>query len=197
MPYLPKHQTQLGRGTPVPGAMRGSLDCGVRAVQMGVDKVTHGEKVPTVPDIRKRMGESGPRPTSILDAQRAVESYVRIKGRKPLRYLVRWTIEGVRDAVRRGRMVQVAIDYGVFNRLMARTGDPGFTGGHSIDILGQRQRRGRLWWLLWDALDDQRRPGIPKGPRWVPAVHIISAAEAFAGGPGRAQAGVFSGGQER
>lgn len=197
MTYLPKHQHQLGRGTPVPGATQGSRDCGVRAVQMGVDERTRGEKVPTVPAIRQRMGEQGPQTTSILDAQKAVESYRRIKGRKPLRYLVRWTVEGVKEAIGRGRMVQLAIDYGMFDRLMLRTGDPAFDGGHSVDVLGVRERHGETWWLLWDPLDDARRAGIPQGPRWVPARKLIAALEAFAGGAGRAQAGIFQGGQER
>jgi hypothetical protein len=196
--YRPKHQVQLNAGTPVPGATQGSLDCGVRAASVGVDVVTHGQKVPTITEMRRRMHTPGPQPTSILDAQRGVESFTNLRGRKPLDYLVRWTTDGLELAIANGRAAQVAIDYLTFNRLMAKTGDPNFAGGHSIVIYGQRQRGGRKWWLLWDSLDDARRPGIAgPGPRWVPASKVIAAAEAFAGGSGRVQSGVFSGGQKR
>lgn len=195
--YLPAHQAQLGAGTPVPGRTQGSRDCGPRIWQMGIDKLTEGQKVPGITEVRRRAGTPGPQTTSTADAQRCVESYERIRGRRPLRYFVRSHIEDVEVAIRRGRMVQLAIDYGTFKRLMRRTGDPAFTGGHSVDMLGERERRGRTWWLLWDPLDDQRRAGIPQGPRWVPARHVMAAVEAFGGGPGRCQAGLFAGGRPR
>lgn len=196
--YLPKHQEQLGAGTPVPGATQGSMDCGPRAASVGVDDLTEGQKVPGMTEMRKRMGTPGAQTTNILDAQRGVESFKRIKGRKPLKFLVRWTTDGLKDAVSNGHTVQVAIDYGVFNRLMQRTGDPNFNGGHSIYIAGQRRRGGLLWWLLYDSLDDGRRPEIPEArARWVPASKVIKSAEAFAGGQGRVQCGMFAGGQKR
>jgi hypothetical protein len=167
---------------------------------MGVDARTHGELMPTVTQMRKRMNEVGPQPTSILDAQRAVESYRRVKGRERLRYLVRWTTQGVKEAIARGRMLQVAIDYATFNRLMAagKTGDPHFTGGHSVAVYGRRVKDGRAQVLLFDPLDDQRRPEIAgPAPRWIPERVLIESMERFAGGDGRAQAGIFLGGQPR
>lgn len=197
MVYLPKHQAQLGSGVPVPGGTQGSRDCGPRSTSVGVDNQTHGQRVPGVREVRNRAGTPGPQPTNIIDAKRAVDSYRRIKGRRPLAMLLRGTTVGLEEALKRGRMLQVAIDYGTFNRLMRRTGDPDFAGGHSVSVIGLRFRKGKRWTLLYDSLDDRRRYGIPQGARWVPLNVIIASAEAFAGGAGRVQSGLFSGGQER
>ena len=197
MTYLPAHQAQLGAGTPVPKRTRGSRDCGPRSASVGVDKLTEGEKVPRMPEMRQRMGTPGPQTTNVLDIKRGVESYKRPKGREPLRFLLRNSTAGLMKAARRGRGVQWCIDYGVWNRIMGRTGDPNFTGGHAVDTMGFRVRNGEDWLLLYDSLDDKRRSEIPQGPRWVRARKVIAAAEAFAGGNGRAQGGVFAGGQKR
>jgi hypothetical protein len=187
-------------------AIRTTAEAGLRQVadefevstSVGVANQTEGQKVPGVREVRKRAGTPGPQATSILDAKRAVDSYRRLKGRRPLQMLLRSTTVGLEEALKRGRMLQVAIDYGTFNRLMRRTGDGDFTGGHSVSVIGLRFRKGKRWTLLYDSLDDARRsPSIPQGPRWVPLNVIISSAEAFAGGAGRCQAGLFSGGQER
>lgn len=193
--YLPKHQIQLGRGTPVPpsaenpnGGTRGSLDCGVRVVQMGIDKSTNGQLVPSVPEIRERMGREGAQPTNTTNADTAVESYGAQMARIDRRGLDYDKFRGeaferhIIDACKRGDFVQMAIDYGVFNRRMRRrglrTGDPDFDGGHSQGIIGFR--RGRVAeTILFDPLDDARRPGIPDGPRWVPLSPILEAWEAF------------------
>jgi len=196
MTYLPAHQAQLGAGIPVPGRTRGSRDCGPRTVSMGIDKLTEGQVVPTMVQMRKRMGTPGPVRTNVYDARDGVESYTRVKGRSPLRYVIRDRIEDVQAAVKRGRFVQLCIDYGEWNRLMPRTGDPNFTGGHSVGVCGQRTRNGKVKWLLFDPLDDARRPEISgPGPRWVPRDKLIAAAEAFAQAPGRCYAGVFFGGR--
>ena len=197
MTYLPQHQAQLDAGIPVPGRTRGSVDCGPRAASVGVDKLTAGEKVPKMPEMRRRMRTPGPQTTNVLDIKRGVESFKRLRGRRPLRYLIRTRLADIDAALARGKGVHLAIDYGVFNDIMARTGDPNFRGGHSIDIMGRRVRRGDVWWLLYDSVDDGRRAGIPQGPRWVKARKVSKAAEAFAGGPGRCQGGVFAGGQKR
>lgn len=187
MTCIPDHQTQLGRGSRVPGRTMGSRDCGPRTVQMGIDAVTCGVFVPPITSIRKRMDKPGGVPTSIDDAKRAVESY------KGLRYFRKDTVEGVQAVVKAGKFVQLAIDYGVFNDLMRATGDPAYRGGHSVGVMGERKRGGTVQWLLFDPLDDDRRDGIPWGPRWVPRRKLIKALESFAGGEGRAQAGAFGG----
>ena len=197
MAYTPRHQTQLGRGTPVPGATRGSRDCGPRTIQMGVDFLTKGEKVPDIDTIRRRIGKRGPKTTNVYDAERGIDGWAILKSRKPLRYYIKTFMKDVKTAVKGGKYVQCCIDYGVFNRLMNRTGDPNFTEGHSVGVLGQRTKAGVVQWLLWDPLDDERRAGIPDGPRWVKREAVVKSMEAFAGGRGRAYAGVFGGGAKR
>lgn len=183
--YHPKHQPQLGRGVPVPGGSRGSRDCGPRTIQMGLDALTRGELVPTIVEIRRRMGKPGPVPTSTTDAERCVESFpMATLDRRRLiydRFHGEMFLPMLTDAVRAGEPIQVAIDYGIFNREMGRkTGDPNFTGGHSVLVHGWRRRNGQKWYLF-DPLDDARRDGIPDGPRWVPKSAIIAAWRAFGG----------------
>ena len=180
--YHPRPYRQLGRGVPVPGKSRGSMDCGPATVRMGIRQLTRGELDPSIEDIRARMGKPGPVPTSTADALRAVNSYNAPEmgplDRRPLNYqrLTGAMFEPLlRDAVKGGAFVQVAIDYGTFNRLMGRTGDPNFRGGHSVGIHGWDRRGGRTVWQLFDPLDDGRRTGIPSGPRWVRPGPIIAA----------------------
>lgn len=194
----PKHQPQLNRGVPVPGRTRGSRDCGPRSVQMMIDYLSRGQLVPTIEDIRKRMGKSGATTTSTADADRCVDSYdteMRQFKRASLRYE---RVQGddylprISDAIARGEPVQFAIHYGEFNRVMnGRTGDPNFTGGHSILVLGWRKPKGKAeQWLLFDPLDDHRRKEIPTGPRWVPKSAVIAAWKKFG-----AYAGIGRGGE--
>lgn len=176
MTYLPKLQAQLGRGTPVPGATRGSRDCGPRSVSMAVDAATQGSVKLSVAQARSRMGVPGPQLSNVDDAKRGVES---VSG---LSYYRLVTVARLRQAVVSGRPVHLCIDYGTFNRLAGHSGDPRFTGGHSVMVLGQRKHDGAVWWRLFDPLDDGRRAGIPKGPRWVKRRHLLQAALDFGGG---------------
>lgn len=196
MGYAPRFQHQLGRGVLVPGRTRGSRDCGPRTWQMGVDFQTKGEKVPRITTLRRRAGKSGPKPTSIYDAKKAIDG-MNVRNRKPLRYYIKSRIADVKTAVKAGKYVHVCIDYGKWNDLMRRTGDPLFRDGHSMGVLGQRTWKGEVQWLLWEPLEDHRRANIPQGPRWVPREHVVKAMEAFGGGAGRCYAGVFGGGGKR
>lgn len=198
--WHPKFRSQLGKGTPVPGGTRGSLDCGVRAVQHGIAGLTHGQLIVPVPEIRDRMNREGAEPTNTTDAERCVDSfdaemarydrrplqYVRLRGELFLQHLI--------DASKSGEGVQWAIDYGTFNRLMhrlgLRTGDPGYDDGHSIYTQGWRRAKGRIFLFGYDSLDDHRRSEIPQGPRWIPASPIIGAWEAFGH-----FSGIFRGGE--
>jgi hypothetical protein len=195
--YTPKFQPQLGRGVPVPGRTRGSRDCGPRSWQMGIDFLTKGRKRPGVWDLRRRGNVTGPVPTSVWDAKLAVESFDSIRGLTPLRYYIRRDIESVRRAVHNGKYVHVCVDYETMNKLMTRTGDPNFKGGHSIGVLGERKLGGTVQWRIFDPLDDARRAEIPQGPRWVKRWKVIRAMEDFALGEGRCYAGVFGGGRKR
>ena len=195
----PKHQAQLGRGTLVPGsATRGTRDCGPRSWQMGIDAQTRGVRRPGVGKLRRHAGAIGPRATTFLHARRAIDGMA-VPDRTRLRYYIRRRLADVRQAVRAGRPVHLGIDYGRFGDLMGGTvGDPAFRGGHSVLVCGQRQRRGRVEWRLFDPLDDGRTPRTPKGPRWVPRAALTRAAVVLANGdPDRIWAGVFGGGGPR
>ena len=189
MRFLPKHQPQLGQGSPTE-----RRDCGPRTVSMGIDAITHGQVRPGIPAIRERMGTPGNQTTNVLDAQRGVESYDHIPGRRPLRYRVLRDAASVKDAVRAGRPVHLCLDYGDFNA-SGKTGDLLFRGGHSVLVVGQRIKDGEVQARLYDPLDDARRPSIPQGPRFVSLERLIHSAKSF--GSGGVFAGVFTGGQRR
>jgi hypothetical protein len=161
---------------------------------MGVDSLSHGELVPSIKVIRRRMGKVGPRRTSVTDFARAVPTF-RVEGHNPLQYRIVQTVDEVEAAVRTGRFVHICISYGTFNVEAGKTGDPNFNGGHSVGVKGERSRDGVVWYRLFDPLDDHRRPELsPKGPRWVKRSALVRSMEAFAGSPGSAWAGVFMGG---
>ena len=187
--YHPRHSGQLGHGIPVPGRSRGSRDCGPKVIQFGIDQLTRGQLRPTIVEIRERMGKEGPVTTNTTDAERCVESYDNEMSRidrRPLKY-DRYRGGAFRrhlvDALKAGDFVQIAIDYGTFNRRLGfRTGDPNFVGspgrpaGHSVGGHGWRDRDTREpEMFLFDPLDDGRRAGIPDGPRWVPLSAVLAA----------------------
>ena len=198
MPYLPKHRRQLGEGVRVPGRARGSMDCGPCSWEVLADKQSAGRVKPGRVQLRKRANVSGPQPTNIDDAWRALNGYP-VPGRTKLRYYRKRRVAQVRRAVRLGRPVQLAIAYFDWNKTQRRaTGDPNFLGGHSVAIVAERRRGPGVEWLLYDSLDDRRRPGIPAGARWVLRRHVISAAVALAGGNRNGiWAGVMGGGKPR
>lgn len=175
--------TQLGKGTPVPGRTRGSRDCGVRVTQMGVYAASCGYLRPDIPDLRRRMGRPGPQQTNTTNAQQCAQSY-------GLRYWRKSNVESVKKAVSKGAFVQLAIDYGVLNDRLGRTGDPNFRGGHSVGVMGEKKVGSNVMWRLFDPLDDGRRAGIPKGPRWVKRSDLVAALKAFGTG-GFIYAGVW------
>lgn len=199
MTYRPRHQPQLNRGVPVPGRTKGSRDCGPRAIQMAMDKQTRGRLKPGPVELRQRMGKEGPTTTTIWDAKKGVESYKGGTNYKPMRYYIKRKVTEVKQAVRSGKPVQLAIHYGVLNDRLRKTGDPYFRGGHSVMVCEQKTRKdGTVLWLLFDSLDDARRSTIPQGPRWVKREDVIAALKALAGGNANAIfAGVIGGGQKK
>lgn len=154
---------------------------------MGIDQLTRGQLVPSITDIRKRMGKAGNKTTNTADAEKCVESYdteMAKYDRKPLRYERRTGkayLPLLDDAIKGGAYVHLAIDYGVLNdKLDGKTGDPKFTEGHSVGVFGwKRDEKGIIYWRLFDSLDDKRRAGIPKGPRWVRKSALQAALTSF------------------
>lgn len=195
--YRPKHQAQLGAGIPVPGMTQGARDCGPRATSMGIDFQTRGQLVPGIRDIREEGGVVGPVPVSIRDMQRAVASYRTIRGRRPLQLFVKDYIGDVKAAMNAGKYVLLCIDYGRFNDLVGKSGDSAYRRGHMVGVVGERWHDGHVEWLLFDALDDHRRPEVPRGPRWVKRMVLVESMEAYARREGRCWAGVMGGGQPR
>ena len=174
------------------------MDCGPRTTEVGIDFQTKGQLVPDIVEIRDRMNKEGFKTTNVDDVKRCVESYDHIPGRKPLTYDIKRTVVAVKIAVHSGRYVHLCLDYGKFNQVMAKTGDPNFSEGHSVGVCGEKTSpKGEVLWLLYDSLDDSRRDEIPQGPRWAARAKLIVAVEAFAGGQGKAVAGAFGGGQKR
>lgn len=194
MPYVARHQPQLGRGIPVPGRTQGSVDCGPRSWQVAADQRSTGRVRPGVRRLRRRAGAIGPVPTSIDDAKRALDRFP-VPGRQALRYYRKRTVAAIRKAARRGAVVHLAIHYGRWNQIRGRkTGDPNFGGAHSIAILDQRTLGHGIEWLVEDPLEDGRRKGIPRGPTWYRRSEVIGAAVALAGGDrSRIYAGVVVG----
>jgi hypothetical protein len=181
--FWPRLRTQLGKGTPVPRRTRGSLDCNIRSFQHGFGYLTGDRAVPLVSVIRAWMDHSGPKPTNLWDSQRAAkeaDNWLANRGRKRIRIYLKFTKNAVTKAVRNKRIVTLAIDYGEWNRRMGRTGDPNFTGGHAITVLGEVRWTAGLVWKVYDSLEDNRRPEIPQGPKWRPRWKILKAAEVWA-----------------
>jgi hypothetical protein len=62
--------------------------------------------------------------------------------------------------------------------------------------MAERDRGAGVEWLLADPLDDGRRAGIARGPRWVLRRQLVAAAVALAGGKRDGiWAGVIGGGR--
>ena len=178
MTYLPKMQTQLGRGTPVPGATKGSVDCGPRAWQHVLDHASRGKKTPNIEPLREKAGKAGPQQTNVWDAERAINAYQGVEYRRQT------DIAKIKDAVKNGKAVHLCISYRVFNQQQAKhggkTGDPNFNGGHSVAVVDQKTTSdGVVKWMLYDSLDDARRKDIPLGPRWVRRSSLVEATKAF------------------
>jgi hypothetical protein len=161
---------------------------------MGIDALTEGDLIPGIPAIRSAMEKPGPQTTNVTDFARAVPDF-EVKGREPLRYTILRTVTEVEASVRGNHFTHLCIDYGVLNREADKTGDPFFTGGHSVGVMGQRIKNGVGWWRVFDPLMDARREGISQGPVLIRKAHLVKAMEAFAGSQGRAWAGRFSGGR--
>lgn len=202
--FIPRLRTQLGKGTPVPGRTRGSKDCGVRTFQHGMGYVSKDRAVATVPVIREWMEREGPQGTNVWDMYTAAgktKAFMAERGRKPLRFYKVFKRRGIINAVQRGKFCQVSIDYGAWNSLVGRTGDPNYRGGHSIGVCGEKRwKDGTLVWLVFDSLEDNRRREIPRGPNWRPRWKVLNAAKVWADktAPGaEVVAGVFGGGKER
>lgn len=182
------------------GHVSAAVNCGPKTVQMGINSRTDNIRNPSIDVIRRRMGRPNGQATNVWNSEACVDGWT-FAGRKPLRYRRIHNIATVKDVQKAnadkdpGQFLQVAIDYGKWNELCSRTGSSTFSGGHSVGILGQKTwNDGTVVWLMFDPLEDKRRTGIPKGPKWRPRWKVIKAMESFYGRTGKCYAGQFYGG---
>ena len=96
------------------------------------------------------------------------------------------TFAAVEQGLRQRIPTGILISYGPIADA-GMSGSPGFRGNHSLDLFGIRELpNGSNQYLDADPLYDGRRPGIPKGPKWISASTIRHAGEMlemYPGGP--------------
>lgn len=172
----PRHQTQLD------GTATQATDCGVRSTSMAIDWSTRGRVVPGVRVVRRRMGfrPTVNRTTNPVDWARAITSYdtpAELGGvyeSLSCRAIIAGDWATVAAHLDAGKLVIVAVHYGIYRRLMpARSGSRTFSGYHAIPFLGSGLRP-----VSYDPLLDGRYRGCPKGPVPVPIGKLREAAEA-------------------
>lgn len=167
--YWPKHQPQLGRGSSTE-----AVDCGVRAIQTGIDDVTLGKFVPGVKRIRTVMNDWDE--TNYGDWDRAIDRLVadfEVRADKTNDW------QEVVQHLKRGGGVVLAVDYGRLRKLAPRkAGSMTFSGGHALflkGIKGEGPRKTRSY----DSLNDGRYRGCPNGPVWLPLWKLREASQAL------------------
>lgn len=166
--YWPTHRPQLT------GGPTASVDCGVRATQMGIDAVSGGKVIRSVPAIRKVMGDQGQTNYAQWDA------YIDQLGGKTLGFGAVKTnaIEVVKGNLAGGGFSIVAVDYGKYRRSMqSKAGSLTFDGFHAILFGGWRKRDGVRQVRSFDSLLDGRYQGCPQGPVWVPFAKVMKSME--------------------
>lgn len=175
MAYVPRNRRQLGRGA------TSSVDCGPRMVQVAMH---YGRKsdagVPTIANVRLRMNHPGAQPTNVWDQHAALTGYDRTQA------WLNFRPEGVKRALRNGRLVLLSVSYRRLRNELARVGSRTFMGGHSTALYGLwRNDEGHLVTRFYDPLDDGRMSGVPDAPRGrvVRYDRVMDAAKAF-GTPG-------------
>lgn len=173
-PYRPDNDYQLGRGKTT-----GPVDCGPRSTRVAMRWASKSKAVPTLDRVRILMDSPGYQTTNVRDVKACLDEYA------PARAWLNWSRAGVVRALKQGRGVSLSIDYGTANDLLGKTGQPGGQFGHQVFIVGRFKNSAGKWaTVLYDSLDDGRRPGVahaPKG-RIVNLDRILRCAQSFAGG---------------
>jgi len=167
--YWPRHRPQLT------GISTESVDCGVRATQMGLDAITEGKVVPSVPRIRE-LGGMGDGPTNYHEWDEVVDEL----GGRQLGFSGQRTNSWSEwnDHVVNGGWAIAAVHYGRMRKLLpGKTGSLSFTGYHAILFGGLRRLAGGNQVRSFDSLLDGRYRGCPDGPVWVPKWKVREAAE--------------------
>jgi hypothetical protein len=176
--WYPKLRTQLKSNVPT-----ASVDCGVRATQMGIEWLSKGDQIPSVSKIRD-VGGMGSGPTNYYEWDTVIDE---LGGRKLGYQGVKtnsW--DEVKDHLMNDGAAIVAVDYGEYRRLMqAKSGSLTFSGYHAILFVNSRRRDNTNQTRSFDSLLDGRYKGCPSSPVWVPHYKVRKSAEAV----GRKEAG--------
>lgn len=162
---------QLGRGSDYPG------NCGPASVAEALRWATDHDVAPLPDEVRRAMRDlvGG---TTMDEHPRGFDAFIHeaeTKGWTLLPMIYRGTapFADVVRALRAGRAVTIAIDYG---RLPQRFRCADFDGLHSI-FVSQIRTMGKVREVkVWDPLADGRRAGIPRGPQWYPLPVLADAA---------------------
>lgn len=166
--YFPQHRPQLtGRPTQ-------SVDCGVRATQMGLDAITKGEVIRSVPTIRD-IGNMGDGPTNYYEWDEVFDEL----GGRTMGFSGEKTNDWnkTKSHIRNEGWAILAVHYGTYRKSMqAKSGSLSFNGYHAILFGADRKRSGRRETRSFDSLLDGRYRGCPDGPVWVPQWKVRNAA---------------------
>lgn len=153
--YQPKHQPQLGRGSPTE-----STDCGPRATQTSLDDASKGEVHPG--PARQREFLKDWNETNILQLDGVIDHFGARAG-----VYSEYTNSQTKLAnhLKKGLGAVVAVHYGALaNAAPAKVGSKTFRGGHALFIRGLWRRKDGTWVVNdWDSLNDGRYRGCPKG----------------------------------
>lgn len=169
--YYPSHRPQL---TGVPTE---SVDCGVRATQMGLDWLSKGSVIRSVAKIRE-LGGMGSGPTNYFEWDEVIDKLggrtEGFSGEKSNSW------DRAAGHMNDGGAIIVAVDYGEYrSRMQSKSGSLTFDGAHAILFAGSRSVKGQQQWRSFDSLLDGRYRGCPNGPVWVPQWKVRKAMEAL------------------
>lgn len=161
-------------------------NCGPASVASALRWATEHEVMPTPGEVRRRMGDfvGG---TTMDEHSVAWATFTREAARDgwdlhPMAFKGIAPFADLVTALRNGRAATIAIRYGALPREYRQSAT--FTGDHAIFISRSRRVKGRLQLRVWDPLADGRRPEIVRGPQWIEASIIRTAAEATTGHKG-------------
>lgn len=168
--YYPRVDAQLQNGTPTAGA-----DCSVMTIQGLVRWATWGQLVPSVANIRAKVGT----PTGGISMSQALQAY---KAYGVAATLTR-AFTDITAGLQAGKAVHAAIGYGWVNQNAPQlSGDPNFSGGHGLGLYGWEAIAGHSWVLWLDPLGDGRRAGIAKQICMAKQGQVAGAMAAFSSG---------------
>ena len=158
--YQPRHQPQLGRGSPTE-----STDCGPRSTQMSLDDASEGRRLPGPAAQRKFLNDYNE--TNILQLDGVIDHFGAGVG---VYSTYTNSLTKLSEHLKKGLGAVVAVNYGVLRReVPAKTGSETFNGGHALYLRGLWKRSDGVWVTNdWDPLNDGRYRGCPKGKVQVP-----------------------------